>query len=558
MWLNSKSKLTELLNRLVKVPSVSGTTKEQGMAEEVHNILYEIPYFQSHSEYLDINKLPHDKLDRSYVTALLKGKGRNTVILLHHHDVVDTEDYGSLKQHAFDTDSITNKMHDFDLPEEARCDLKSGEWIFGRGVMDMKAGAALQMALMHDYSQKIDEFEGNIVLVSVPDEENNSEGILAAVPHLIDLQNRYDLEYISVIKSESHQPDDDGKNDIAIGSIGKILPLVYCFGKETHGGNPFGGINSSLIFSQVQSLLEKNTEFCDEFKGELTPPPVNLKLNDLRGVYNVTTPQVTVGYYNILTITSSPYDILTKLKKVGEQALTNAMNIYTDQFNSFQNLAGPEGLSNSWGTSENESLNWEPKVYTFQELYDSAYEAWGETFIKEYEQAATELKDQDLDVREYSIQLVNKAHDYCPDRNPKIVLAFLPPFYPHVKNNRQTDKELFMVNEVVPNLCQEGKEKHGLDFNITEFFKGISDLSFFSVPESKDISKYMNPNMPALDHVYNLPIEDIGKLDVSVVNVGPVGKDAHQYTERLHMPFFTETAPTLLKHTVDQVLKYQK
>ncbi|ACB86332.1 M20/M25/M40 family metallo-hydrolase [Natranaerobius thermophilus] len=554
MWLEDKNKLKELLDRLVKVPSISGTSKEQGVAEEIHKILSEIPYFQENKDLLHINKLPGDSLERSYVTALLKGKGNKTVILLHHHDVVDVQDYGNLKEYAFDTDTITSKMETFDLPSDARKDLESGEWLFGRGVMDMKAGAALQLALMHDYSQNIEDFDGNIVLVSVPDEENNSIGILSAVPHLNKLKEEHSLEYRSVIKSESHQPDDEGNSDIAIGSIGKILPFFYCFGKETHGGNPYGGLNSSLIFSQVESLMEFNTDFCDKFRGELTPPPVNLKLNDLRGVYNVTTPQVTVGYYNILTITSSPYDILQKMQKVAKQALDNAIKIYDNSFDSFEELAGEDGIDNSWGTSEKVSKNWDPKVYTFDELYNSAYQASGEQFLEAYNQAAKELKETAQDEREFSLQLVDKVHDYCPDRNPKIIVGFLPPFYPHVKNNRETDKENYML-EVVERLQQEGKDKHGIHFNVTEFFKGISDLSYFAVPESEDIAKYMNPNMPANNHVYNLPIEEISKLDVSVINVGPMGKDAHQYTERLHMPFFTEKAPKILEFTVNEILK---
>ncbi|ACB86340.1 M20/M25/M40 family metallo-hydrolase [Natranaerobius thermophilus] len=554
MWLNDETKLKEILNRLVNVPSVSGTTKERGMAEEVYNIMSEIPYFQENQELLNLKKLPYDDLDRYYVTALLKGKGSKTVILLHHHDVVDIEDFGSLREYAFNPEKITEKMADFDLPEEARKDLETGEWLFGRGVMDMKSGAALQIALMHDYSHKINEFDGNIVLVSVPDEENNSEGILSAVPHLVELRDKHDLEYISVIKSESHQPDSEGKNDIAIGSIGKILPLFYCFGKETHAGNPFGGLNSSLIFSQVEALMEKSPEFCDEFKGELTPPPVNLKLNDLRGVYNVTTPQVTIGYYNVMTINSSPYDVLEKMKSIAKQALDNSIEIYNQRYDGFQNLA-PDGVENSWGVSEKASLNWEPKVYTFEELYNSAYKAWGDDFLNDYNETAEQLKESVKDEREYSIHLVNKAHDYCPDRNPKIVLAFLPPFYPHVKNNRETEKEQFIL-DVVENIKKETREKFGLEYKVTEFFKGISDLSFFYVPESEDIANYMNPNMPALNRVYRLPIEDISKLDVSVVNVGPVGKDAHQYTERLYLPFFTQKAPQILEIAVNEVLNY--
>ncbi|OWZ84998.1 M20/M25/M40 family metallo-hydrolase [Natranaerobius trueperi] len=555
MWLHDENKLLKLLYRLVKVPSISSTENERDMAREIYNILSEIPYFKEHEDKLHIKDILGDNLNRQYVTGLIKGSGNKTVILIHHHDVADVDDFGKLRDQAFDIEEITDKIASFELTEDAKKDLESGEWVFGRGVMDMKAGAALQLALMNDYSYKVPDLTGNILLLSVPDEENNSAGVIASLSHLLELQEQYALEFVSVIKSESHQPDSKGRHELAIGSIGKILPLFYCFGKETHGGSPFSGLNSSLIFSQVQSLMEKNTDFVDEFRGELTPPPVNLKTNDLRGVYNVTTPQVTVGYYNILTINSTPLDILKKLKKVGQNALENSVEIYNNRLKEFKGMSSSRSVESGWGQSTNITEGMNPQVYTFQELFQSAYDAFGDQFMNYYHRVIEELKETKLDEREFTVELVNKIHDMCPDREPKIVVAFLPPFYPHVRNRRETEKELFIL-DVVEKIKSQGKERYGLDFTVTEFFKGISDLSYFALIDGDEISNYLSPNMPSLRHVYNIPIEEIKKLDVSVLNVGPVGKDAHQYTERLHVPFFTKEAPKLLELAVNQVLKY--
>ena len=216
------------------------------MAEIIHKILLEIPYLRN-PEHLELIEIENDKYNRCFVSALLKGKGRNTVILLHHHDVVGVDDYGSLKEDAFYPDKITAKLQKLDIPEKARKDLDSGEWQFGRGVMDMKAGAALQIALLHDFSEE-ECLEGNVLLLSVPGEESNSEGMLAAVPYLNILQEKYDLDYVAVVNSEPHDTDEQGHNDITIGSIGKIMPVFYCFGKETHASAPFEGFNSALLF----------------------------------------------------------------------------------------------------------------------------------------------------------------------------------------------------------------------------------------------------------------------------------------------------------------------
>ncbi len=555
MWLKNPDKLKELLYRMVKIPSISGTKKEKHMAEEVYSILTEIPYFQTNKKYLTMHTIPGDEFERAYVTALLKGSGSKTVILLQHFDVIDIQDYGNLKAFACDIDAITEKITHFELPEEAQNDLKSGEWIFGRGVMDMKAGAALQIALMHDYSQHIEELDGNILLVSTPDEENNSKGIASAIPYLLKLKEEHDLDYVSVINSESHSKDAEGRHNIAIGSIGKALALFYCFGKEAHGGSPFEGLNSSLIFAQVASLMEKNTNFCDEFEDEVTPPPVNLKSGNLRGVYSVTTPQVTTGFYNILIINSSTRILLNKMTQVAQKALEKAIDIYNLRFNEFQQKAGDKGMETSWGVIENASLKWEPSVYTFSELYATAFEAWGKEFEREYKKTVEHLKNTYQDEREYSTQLVDAVHDFCPDRNPKIVLAFLPPFYPAVKNERATEKERHIL-KMTGQIKQGARETLNIEMHTSEIFTGISDLSYFQIKESNDIENYLIPNMPAFNHVYNLPIEAISQMNVPVINIGPLGKDAHQFTERLHLPFYIEKAPYLLELAVKEALKF--
>lgn len=61
---------------------------------------------------------------------------------------------------------------------------------------------------MKRYSQ-LENFKGNIVLLALPDEENLSAGMRAAVKLLSELQDRYGLNYKLMINSEPHQRKDD-------------------------------------------------------------------------------------------------------------------------------------------------------------------------------------------------------------------------------------------------------------------------------------------------------------------------------------------------------------
>ncbi len=545
MWLHNPKKLREILFRLVECPSISGTAKELDMAETVHSMLSEIPYFKRYPECLQLREIEGDKLNRCFVAALLKGKGNNTVVLLHHHDVVDVDDYGSFKMDAFYPDRITKKLRSLMLPEDARRDMESGEWIFGRGVMDMKAGAVLQIALIHDYSQ-VSNLEGNILLLSVPGEESNSEGMLAAVPYLNELREQYGLDYVAVINSEPHSIDEKGLHDITIGSIGKLLPVFYCFGKETHASRPFEGLNSSLLFSLVETLMENNLELCDQAEGEFSPPPVNLKNRDLKTHYNVTTPQVTTGYFNVFTMQRSIDEILSILKDIAYRAFGMALEMQRGRAERYAELTGEKTALPPW----------KPNVYTFEELYQSAYKARGESFRKDIETYIESLKVEEKEEREFTIKLINRVHDYCPDRNPKIVIGFAPPYYPHIINTGKTDKERYLL-KVVDKLRNYGKKQYNIEFKLTRVFKGITDLSYCGLQDSENVLKHLKPNMPALGHVYTLPIEELKKLDVAVINVGPFGRDSHRFTERLHLPYFEKVAPSLLKHAVDEFFNFK-
>ena len=64
----------------------------------------------------------------------------------------------------------------------------------------MKAGLTVQLSMLE--RAMAGRFEGNILLVTVPDEEVNSQGMLEAVPKLKELKQKYDLDYTACLNSE--------------------------------------------------------------------------------------------------------------------------------------------------------------------------------------------------------------------------------------------------------------------------------------------------------------------------------------------------------------------
>ena len=88
---------------------------------------------------------------------------------LSHFDTVKTEEYGDLEEFAFQPEELTNLLHERIGWVAGRCsfqDLKSGEYLFGRGTMDMKMGLAMHMGLFEKAS--VEKWPINLLLVNRP------------------------------------------------------------------------------------------------------------------------------------------------------------------------------------------------------------------------------------------------------------------------------------------------------------------------------------------------------------------------------------------------------
>jgi arginine utilization protein RocB len=542
---NTPEKIEEVMLKMVSCTSISGTSEEKGMAKEIHSILAEMDYFKNNPDHLKLNAIPNDSLGRYFVTALVKGNSNRTVVLLNHHDIVGLSDYGAYKELALDPKALTKAINPSILPEPARKDHQSGEWLFGRGVMDMKCGGALQICLLEEASKNLESLEGNILYLSVPDEENNSAGMLGAVPFLNKLKEQESLDYQAVINSEPASFNDDGTFNVFIGAIGKLLPMFYCVGKETHASDPFGGINANLLAAEVARRLEVNAELADMADGESTMPPTNLKSKDVKELYNVSTPAAAVAYYNVFTLVRSPKEVMEKLVSIAEEAFAGALEKMCKEAEKYAAFTG----------SNQPSVPWQPKVYTFAQLYEMALQAHGEKFrlhINDY--IHTWKVHTTIDEREFSLKVVSEVHRYCPDKEPMIVISFAPPYYPHIRNKGETEKEKKLL-AMVEHLDQFAKNEYGFNFRVNRFHKGISDMSYCGLQDADDVIEMLKPNMPTWGHRYSLPLEELARLNVPVFNVGPFGRDAHKFTERLHTEFSYQTAPRLLKEAVMTMLK---
>ncbi len=540
-----RDSIYDLMLDLVRVPSVSPGPAETEVAELIHSKLAELAYFKENPHHLEFIPLIDDPFGRKAVFAIVKAHPatNRTIILTGHLDVVDTSEARSLANLAFHPEEYTKRIGELELPQEAKDDLASGKYLFGRGVMDMKTGLAIQMALLAEYSRAPEEMSVNIAFLAVGDEENNSAGMIAAISHLAKLQDE-GMDFVACVNSEGIIPKYPGDTNryIDIGSIGKIMPMFYCVGRESHVGQYYAGLNANLMSSAVSMLLEGNPDWAETWREEVYPPPASLKQRDHRDIYSVTLPARAAIYFNHLTATITPAETMAKMKEIAEQAFAMTLAHMEESAGKFsEKSATPVPVP------------WESKVMTWQELYRGVAEVF-EGDLEEHVKTYLQGLPGDMDERDKSLAVIDELLRYYPDKNPMIIVGFLPPYYPHRTNKRESAREKELL-AVVEEIIEQANREFNEPLAISEHFASISDLSYVGFQGEREELIPLAHNTPGWGHIYDIPLDDLLKLDIPAVNLGPAGKDAHKFIERLELDYSLDVVPILLKSLVEKLAR---
>jgi arginine utilization protein RocB len=537
-----KLRMKNLLLELCNVASISETDGELLMAQKLYDVLSEIDYFKHNNEYLYKVPLAKDSHGRSFVAALLKGSPNSskTVILLSHFDVVSVEDFGTLKKYAFSPLEYTQMLetNNFNLTIEAEEDLKSGDYLFGRGIMDMKFGIALDIEILQQLSGNLKNFPGNLLFLSVPDEESNSAGMLEAVEFLNKLKQEHSLDYTCCIVSEPHFPKyvGDNTNYIYGGTVGKLLPVFYCVGKETHAGEPFSGLNPNLLTARLIDKIEQNPELCESDAGCTTPAPVCLKSSDTKEEYSVQIPTSAYAYFNVLTLKKTPLELTQQLKKLAEEAFQEVLKEVEIKADKWRRLTG-----------DNIQLPLiSPKVYTYSELYEQCIQLHGN--ILQQRLAEIVKNSTCTDMRQLSIKLVMELCRYSPNKTPMIVLSYAPPYYPSCSGLDSYP----IIHKICKDIINRAEQQFGEKLVLQPYFTGLSDMSYLGLHDIDTIA--LSKDFPLWGNKYSLPLDIMSMLNIPFVNVGPLGKDAHKYTERLCVSYSFDMTAKLVMDTVTNII----
>ncbi len=533
MKLDCFEEVKRLTSEMVAIPSINKEPHgETAVARYVYSYFMDLPYFKAHPEQVMCFQTKDDFVERHSTLAYVKGtKGTSnrTVILIGHIDTVGVDDFGTIREYAFKTDELPQKLKEtFSLTPEVLADIESGDYMFGRGALDMKSGVAGHMYLVKYFSEHPEELDGNLVQIAECDEEDNSHGIITAIDYLLDLKKKEHFEYVACINADystNYMPGDENRY-IYYGSIGKLLPCFAVFGKEAHVGQAFSALDPNLVLANITRKMSLNTDLCDIAQGEVAIPPISLKQMDTKGPYTVQTALTAFGYYNFFTHGWSPSIVLEKSRQMAVEAFDETVEYLNAQYKRFCELSKVDF----------HQLPWKTRVYTWNEFYNELAAVHGEAFKKAIHEFTVKLHEDDpeLDLRLFGLRVVQEAWKWSEDKSPAVVVFFGSIFSARIEMTGRTAKEKALL-DAVESAIEVVRPEAQRQIKTRMFYPYISDSSFMALCDTRESFDAVAENMPSWKVKYFHDVDKILEINVPVVNIGAFGRDGHMLTERVDM-----------------------
>ncbi len=486
----------EIALELTRWPSVTGSADEAAFAPKL------AAYLSGFDEAW-VQPIEGDAATRSNVIAIKRGRSNRTIVLTGHFDVVSIDDYGDLKSLAFEATKllpeVIARLKTSGESALALADFLSGDFLPGRGLLDMKAGLAAGIAAAEHYKG-----DATLLFVAVADEEERSAGARYAAPRLKDiaLEHKLDIALVINLDAISDQADGSKARVATLGSIGKQLLTAYVVGKPAHAGYPQDGINAAYIAAELISEFELSPELSETTGDEIAAPPTCLHAKDLKQGYNVTTPATAWVYWNTMQHKRSAGDVFAIARTLAENAMARVklrmkQNVHISSYAEIAAKVSPDKI-----------LAQAQKIALLHEL----------------------------DFPERAKRLTQFVWENSGLAGPAVVLGFGAIPYPAV----------LLVDQALEAKITQALKPFGI--GTLKYFAGISDMSFFG--EASGDHTIVAANTP----IWGTSFEMKEAAGFPTINIGPWGRDYHTWLERVHAPYAFETLPLALLAVIDAVV----
>ncbi|MCR9039893.1 M20/M25/M40 family metallo-hydrolase [Bacillus sp. L381] len=539
-----EEKIEAITKSLVALNSINGTLGEGKKADYIKDMIKSFPYFQDNPSHVWEQAIPEDPYGRKNIFAFIEGNGDslNTVIYHAHLDTVGIEDFGPLKDIAFDSDRLAEYFSSYEFDREVQRDARSGEWMFGRGSVDMQSGIAVHLANLLHFSERREQLPGHILFMANPDEESQHSGILTSISELKRLKQEKQLRYLAAINTDFITPlyEGDTTRYIYTGAAGKLLPCFAIYGREVHVGDTLSGIDPNLIASEITRRIHNNIHMAENIEGELVLPPTCLYQRDNKEAYNVQTAVSSYVYFNYFIYEKTAKEIMDQLTAVAAEACKETeqkLSDYYDEYCRRTNLPKKE-------------ISWNVQVYSLED-YLKRLRSRGidpaqciEQTFKTYEH---------LELRMRCFKAVEELQKLDPEQGAKVIIFYAPPYLPHNYLKEESTRDR-LLQHVIQEAVDKTAASTGETFAFKKFFPYLADGSFLSLHETDAEVSAFTDNFPGWDVIGMIPFKEIRELNIPSVNIGVYGKDGHKWTERVYKPYTFHVLPELIQQTTLHLL----
>jgi arginine utilization protein RocB len=517
---------------LTAIPSVTGSQDEADFAAKLVDLLRARPAFAASDSVwtLDVPGGPHR---RQCVLGLARGKGRRTVVLTGHFDIVETGCYGNLQPFALLPDElgpalirkIKTEPHD---PRSSRAlaDLESGAFLAGRGLLDMKGGLAAGLAVIEEMAAT--GFDGNLLFIAVPDEEGNSAGARAMSQALAGIAAERDLDVAAVINLDATGDEGDGEAGrvVMLGSVGKLLPSALVVGRPGHAADSFRGLGAAALAGVLAAEIEWSPDLTERTSDELGAGPTLLGMKDSKTAYDVTMPARVWMYWNVMTHRRSPEEVLTTVEAAARRSSGDLM----------KRLAARADASRA-------DISLGDVIIIRHDALFAEVAAANPGAASRLQSLAAELSAGELSLPEQCRVLTEKLWELSGRPGPAIILGFAS--IPYLPVELRDDPAARALHNAVDAARAEIAACFQTTIGTIRYFPGISDVSFFGQADDTHVAT-ISANTPQWTGIL-AGAARFGAAGLPSINVGPWGRDYHTRLERMHADYAFRILPELLK-----------
>jgi arginine utilization protein RocB len=242
----------------------------------------------------------------------------------------------------------------------------------------------------------------------------------------------------------------------------------------------------------------------------------------------------------------TPIDVLLgRLKDISRDAL-DAVAAHTDA--QFKNYVG------KFKEEKYTEIDQKTQVLSYSELYAIANEKSGDVSARVSAITEKGLREN-TDRRELCLAVVEALCVLAEINIPTVVVFIAPPYCPRNTMKTELPDEKALWDRVYGILERKTKEVGVQAFKLLHFFTGLSDSSYVKMDDNEDAVRCLIENFPEFKTIYNVPTELIRELSIPAFDFGVLGKDAHKWTERLHMPYSFDVLPKIITAVVEGVLR---